>query len=276
MYLVHAIHVTHVFLRPYRVNDVSRDGTPVFGRPDTSTGGMHASKCNTPVPLKISDFQLPGGPGSRLISSRLTNRRNVTLKPIDRPKTPAREPIENCLRGYKLSTNVSMLSPPSTPYTKNNQLPPLEMSLSSVTNVGNTNSYERSPPFHIRTNARDKNRVTFNSRIVSAADIPDTWKNKFIMSEDMRPSTTSTACRQDGLSRLVGRKLSDHTMQLQYCGKMKVVGHAAGHSGIDQTDVSSSKERFTTSIAEGDEHADSDAPAFTITGTAGFFRKLII
>lgn len=259
----------------HRVTDVSRDGTPVFGRPDTSTGRTYAPKSNTPIPPRLSEFQLPGAPGSRLISSRLTSRRNVTLKPIDRPKTPALEPIENCVRGYKLSTNVSMSSPPSTPITKNNQLPPLETSLSNVTNVNvsNTNSYERSPPFHVRTNACDKNRVTFNSRIVSAADIPDTWKNnKFIMSDDHRPST-STSCRQDGPSRVVGRKLSDHTMQ--YCGKMKIVGHAAGHSGVDRTEISASKERFTTSIAEGDEHLDSDTPTFTVTGTAGFFRKFL-
>lgn len=208
--------------------------------------------------------------GSRLISSRLTTRRNATLKPIDRPKTPALEPTENYVRGYKLSTNVSMSSPPSTPLTKTNQLPPLETALNSVTNVGYNNSSERSPPFHVRINPRDKSRVTFNPRIASAADVADTWKNKFMTSEDLRPNTTFTSCRQDGPSRLAGRKLSDHNMQ--YCSKMKIVGHAAGHAGIiDRTDVCVSKERTTSSIVEGNQHLDD--LAFTVTGTAGLFRK---
>ncbi len=169
-----------------------------------------------------------------------------------------------------------MSSPPSTPFTRNNQLPPLETTLSSVTNISYTNSFEKSPPFQLRTSARDKNRVTFNSRIISAADFQDTWKNKVTMSEDIRPSTTSTSCRQDGPPKSVGRKCSEQA--LQFYGNMTVVGHAAAHHGTvidrnDVIDITASKDRFTVSIAEDSEHMDSDTQAFTITGTSGLFSK---
>ena len=211
------------------------------------------------------------------MSSRVLSRRNVTLKPIDRPKTPALEPIDNCVRGYRLSTTLSIPSPPSTPLTRNNQLPPLEPTASNTTQVGSMNSFEKSPPFQIRTSAREKNRVTFNSRMVSSnsGDFHDVSRNKF---EELRPNTTSNSYRQEGPSKFtVGRKLSDHVMHLH--NNMKVVGHAAGHHSATESsggvDVVASKERFTTSIAEDDDMFDGDKSTFTITGTSGYFRKSI-
>ena len=136
------------------------------------------------------------------------------------------------------------------------------------------NSFEKSPPFQVRTSAREKNRVTFNSRIVSSGDFHDISKTKF---EELRPNTTSNSYRQENPSKpTVGRKLSDHVMHLY--NNMKVVGHAAGHHGTTESsgglDTTPSKDRITTSIAEDDELLDEERNTFTVTGTSGYFRKL--
>ena len=262
----------------YRVNDTSREGTPTyFGRPESCVTGSRFLKMTTPLPARMSDFQLPATPGNRLISSRMASRRNVTLKPIERSKTPALEPIDSGIRGYKLYATPSHSSPPSTPLVRNNQLPPLETTFSSKGSFGAVNSFEKSPPFQVRTSAREKNRVTFNSRIISGTDSQDSWKypkTSGIGNSELRPSTTTNSFRhtQDSSSKSsIGRKTSDHAMH--YYGRMKVVGHAAGHHGGGVLETALSREKMANSIAEDDEILEDDSLSFAVHGTSGFFRK---
>ena len=107
---------------------------------------------------------------SRLLSSsRPAGKRNMALlRPIEHPKTPGLVPIDDGIRGHRLCTASTLThpSPPSTPFVKNTtQLPPLD-----------TSQYEKSPPVMrhspptLTKNSAHRNRVTFSTRIVSAAD----------------------------------------------------------------------------------------------------------
>ena len=132
----------------------------------------------------------------------------------------------------------------------NTQLPPLEPIQA-----------ERSPPTRLR------NRVTFSSRIVSAADSqPDTWRAlPRPPGADLRPSTTTNTFRADG-GKSLSRKGSEHGL---HYGRMKIVGHAAGiHSS-----ESFMKDSRDNTIAEDDEVVEEEAASNTIAGTSGFFRE---
>lgn len=260
-------------------NDGSREGTPTpLARPESCAVSSRLLKNMTPLPPRPSDYQLPSTPGNRLLSSRMTNRRNVTLKPIDRPKTPALVPIDNGIRGFKLHTNPSHNSPPSTPYVKKDQLPPLDSSPGNVGASAAATVNDQSPPTQLRASAQ-KNRVTFNSRIVSAAD-----SGRFSRTcADQRPSSTTTAFRHgaDGTSRLQVRKGSDHLLNY----RMKMGGTVArtkhgvvgpsGHSGGVGVQFGDPgfRDRTTNCIVEDDEALDDEAMSFAVTGTSGFFRK---
>lgn len=261
------------------LNDASREGTPTpLGRPESCAIGSRLLKNPTPLPPRPSDYQLPTTPGNRLLSSRMANRRNVTLKPIDRPKTPALVPIDDGIRGFKLHTNPSHNSPPSTPFMRKDQLPPLDSASSTLGTTMNVSVSDRSPPTQLRTSAQ-KNRVTFNSRIVSAADTARYSRT----TSDPRPSSTTTAFRHgpsDGSSRLQARKGSDHL--LNYRMKMggvgrgvkhTAIGGAGGASGMQYIGEMGYRDRATNSIAEDDEALDDESTSFAVTGTSGFFRK---
>ena len=268
------------------LNDASREGTPTpLARPESCAVGSRLVKNATPLPPRPSDYQLPATPGNRLLSSRMTNRRNVTLKPIDRPKTPALVPIDDGIRGFKLHTAASHSSPPSTPYVRKDQLPPLDSTPSNI-HMGAASTTvsvnERSPPTQLRTSAQ-KNRVTFNSRIVSAADSSRYSRN----TTDQRPSSTTTAFRHgaEGTSRLATRKGSDHLLNYRMkMGGGGAVGVARGkHSGVApgasgagaglQFSELSLRDRATNCIVEDDEAIDDESTSFAVTGTSGFFRK---
>ena len=95
------------------------------------------------LPLKPATPPGVGGGGYRQISSRVAaSRRPQQLRPIDNPRTPALEGMEQArIRGYRLATNTSgmmMMSPPPTAgggvvmgggsgHVRYNQLPPLDV-----------------------------------------------------------------------------------------------------------------------------------------------------
>lgn len=255
-----------------RINSTSREGTPVyFGLPESGVTGSRFLKMSTPLPQRFSEFQLPATPANRLISSRMASRKNIILKPIERSKTPALEPIiDSGIRGYKLYGAPSISSPPSTPLVRNNQLPPLENPLLFSNKA---NSFEKSPTLQVKTSFREKNRVTFNSRIGNGTDPLDSWKQSRVGnitgSGDLWPNTTTNPIRQDGLSK-IGRKLCDNNMN-QY-GHMKVVGHATGHHG-GAMETGLSRDKMATSIAEDNESLEDVPSSFAVTGTSGFFRE---
>ena len=197
--------MVHVSVTFSKCSVISREGTPVptiIERPDSSAVGLRFAKLVTPLP-RNSEYQIPTTPGppvlnsNRLISSRMTNRRNINttmLKPIEKPKTPAFVPIDSGIRGFKLGGSASHSSPPSTPFVRHTQLPPLEGAAGSVTGSGGqVVSSDRSPTTQMKINAQQKNRVTFNTRIVSAADNTDLWYSSRASGGggDMRPSTTN-------------------------------------------------------------------------------------
>ena len=242
----------------------SRDGTPTpfaLGRPESGAVGSRFARMTTPLLPRTSEYQLPATPANRLVSSRVTSKRNIaTLKPIEKPKTPALVAIDDGIRGYRLYSNPPHNSPPTTPYVRNTQLPPLEAPL--------TMQVERSPP--LMRSSTQKNRVTFSSRIVSATDSQDPWRPPrppVASGGDMRPSTTSTFIRSD-VPKPVGRKISDHSLPF---GRMKNIRHV---TGIHASDFSL-RERTTNCIAEDDETQEGDENPFTITGKSGFFRKFL-
>ena len=264
------------------INDNSREDTPtptVSDRPESSAIGLRLTKIATPLP-RNSEYQIPPTPvppmliNNRTISSRMTNRRNINttmLKPIEKPKTPALVPIDNGIRGFKLGSNVPHSSPPSTPFVRHTQLPPLEGTMGSGGGGLLILSLDRSPTTQVRISGQQKNRVTFNSRIVSAADGSD-WHLSKVTSGDLRPSTTNTSLRQhpDGQKSSLGRKVSDNNLHF---GQMKVVGYAAGfHGGGGVGDL---KDKMSAVIAEDDEVPDDSSTYFTITGKSGIFRELI-
>ena len=209
----------------------------------------------------------------------------MTLKPLERSKTPALVPIDNGIRGYKLNTNLSHGSPPTTPFIRNNQLPPLEL----TTSGGPTSSsvaVDRSPPTQLKTSAQSRNRVTFNSRVVSAADEQDSWRTLKPSGTDLRPNTTTNSYRQhstqEGSSRGIMRKMSDHSMSF---GRMKIVGIGTGHhsfasstgSNVGLSGLGSEYSRTNGIIAEDEEIiGDTEESSFTITGTSRFLRKSIL
>ena len=273
---------TYFCSRMMPLNDASREGSPTpLGRPESCAVGSRLLKNATPLPSRPSDYQLqlPTTPSNRLLSSRVTNRRNVTLKPIDKPKTPALIPIDDGIRGYKLHTNPSHISPPSTPFVRKDQLPPLDSAASAVGTSATMNVSERSPPTQLRMSAQ-RNRVTFNSRIVSAADSGRYSRT----STDPRPSSTTTAFRYgpDVPSRLQMRKGSDHLFNYRMKmggvtrGKHGTItmGTAAGLGGAGlQFGELGYRDRATNCIAEDDEAMDDESTSFAVTGTSGFFRK---
>lgn len=253
--------------------------------PESCAMGLRYSKICTPLLPRTSgtsvDFQIPPTPGpsafnnSRLISGRMTNRRNTALlKPIEKPRTPA-HPIDNGIRGFRLGGNSLHYSPPSTSLVRHTQLPPLEGAMGSggsnfSTTVGASMVYssDRPPTTHQRISAQQRNRVSFNSRIGSAAD-NDLWRI-FSGAGDLRPSTTNTSLRnfpidtQQKLSYVVGRKASDNNLHL---GRMKVVGHAAGVHGA------SSGGEMSSVIVEDEEMDGDTTRSFTVMGKSGIVRK---
>ena len=129
---------------------------------------------------------------------------------------------------------------------------------------------DRSPTTQVRISAQQqRNRVTFNTRIVSAADGAELWHlSRPAGAGELRPNTTSTPSRHtgDGQKASVGRKVSDNNL---HYGRMKVVGYAAGFHGGDMREKVSS-----AAIAEGEEMLEEEQPtSFTVTGKSGIFRE---
>lgn len=127
----HSSYVPNVL--PINDNNNSRECTPtptISERPESSAIALRFSKMATPL-SRPSDYQIlhtpastavttttTGGPpapsqtalNNRLISSRMTNRRNIntaTLRPIEKPKTPALVPIDSGIRGFRLGSHNS-------------------------------------------------------------------------------------------------------------------------------------------------------------------------
>ncbi len=273
------------------INDNSREGTPtptVSDRQELSSQFARVASLS-----KNPEHQSSATPGptmllnNRLISSHMTNRRNINttmLKPLERPKTPALVPIDNgIIRGFKLGGNTSHNSPPSTPYIRHmTHLPPIEGGGGGVvTTGGQPVSYsERSPTTQVRISAQQKNRVTFSSRIVNAADGYEQWNLPRGSGGggggggDMRPSTsTSTSLRHnpDGGQKSIGRKISDNNLHL---GRMKVVGYATGFHGVNSAgggvgggSGGDLRDKMSTVIIEDEEELDEEPSAsFTVTG----------
>ena len=125
---------------------------------------------------------------------------------------------------------------------------------------------------------QQKNRMTFSSRIVSAADGSELWhlSRPATMVGELRPNTTSTYSRhgvadsgqKPSLAMGLGRKVSDNHMHL---GHMKVVGYAAGFHGGGGGD---SRDKVSAVIAEDEEMFEEEPSAsFTVTGKSGIFRE---
>ena len=135
---------------------------------------------------------------------------------------------------------------------------------------------DRSPTTQVRISAQQqKNRVTFSSRIVSAADGSELWHlSRPAGVGELRPSTTSTSSRHvpDGQKPSMGRKMSDNHMHFVH---MKVVGYAAGfHGGGAGGDV---RDKVSSAAIAEDEEMGEEEPAasFTITGKSGIFRGFL-
>lgn len=267
----------------------SREGTPLYpalnDRPESSVTAPRLGKLSTPF-LPRADLQIPHTPGSssmvtnRLASSHLTGRRNVNnavLRPIEKPKTPGLLPIDNGIRGLKLVGNTLHYSPPSTPFVRHSQLPPLELSSSNHSAVGSSrippsHSYasDRSPTTQHRVSGQQRNRVTFNSRVASAADNPEMWHHARVASGatgELRPSTTNISLRPlDGQVKSsygVGRKVSEGS---SFLGRMKVIGHAAGvHGGGGEVIYG----------IEEDNEVEETPKSFAVTGKSGIVRKCL-
>lgn len=135
---------------------------------------------------------------------------------------------------------------------------------------------ERSPTTQIRMSAQQKNRVTFSSRIASAADTADLWplSRAAAGGGETRPSTTSTSYRHnmaDSQKSSAGRKAAENF------GRMKVVGYAAGFHGNSAGGGGGDlRDKVSAVIAEDEEMLEDEqtAPAtFTVTGKSGIFRK---
>lgn len=132
---------------------------------------------------------------------------------------------------------------------------------------------DRSPTTQVRISAQQqRNRVTFNTRIVSAADGAELWHLSRLAGGELRPNTTSTPSRHtvDGQKASVGRKVSDNNLHF---GHMKVVGYATGFHGGGGGDM---REKVSSAvIAEDEEMLEEEQPtSFTVTGKSGIFRKL--
>ena len=262
------------------INDSSRECTPTptaSERPESSAIGLRFAKAATPLPRTL-DHQIPPTPGhptltsNRLISSRMTNRRNIntaTLKPLEKPKTPALVPIDTGIRGFRLATYSS---PPSTPFVRHTQLPPLE--------GGGFGGPDPSlpPNAQLRASAQ-RNRVTFSSRIVSAADGSELWHlSRPAVVGELRPSTTSTSSRHvaDAQKSSLGRKVSDNHLHF---GHMKVVGYAAGfHGGGAGGGAEQARDKMSSTAITEDEEvvAEEEMTSFAVTGKAGIFRELFL
>lgn len=270
------------------ISDNSRECTPTpttSERPESSAVGLRFAKLTTPLP-RTSDYQIPATPApsvltnlsSRLISSRMTNRRNIntaTLRPIEKPKTPALVPIDSGIRGFRLGGSAAMHnSPPPTPFVRHTQLPPLEgaVQMGGATGSGAGGQVvltsDRSPTTQLRISAQQqKNRVTFNSRIVSAADGTELWPlARPPAAGELRPNTTSTASRYNvDIQKLsLGRKVSDNNLHF---GRMKVVGYGVGAGEM--------REKVSSGVITEDEELLEDvaSTSFAVTGKSGFFRK---
>lgn len=134
---------------------------------------------------------------------------------------------------------------------------------------------DRSPTTQVRISAQQqKNRVTFSSRIVSAADGSELWHlSRPAVVGELRPNTTSTSSRHimDGQKPSLGRKVSDNHIHF---GHMKVVGYAAGYHGGVGGDM---RDKVSSAAIAEDEEIMEDEPStsFTITGKSGIFRELL-
>lgn len=268
------------------INDNSRECTPtptVIERPESSAISLRFNKLSTPYP-RTSDYQIPSTPApsllvnNQLVSGRMANRRNMntaTLRPIEKPKTPALVTMDNGIRGYKLGSSTSHYSPPSTPYVRHTQLPPLEGGINAGGQAVALSDRSPNAAQARISMQQQRNRVTFNSRIISADDGSELWHLSRPVGGDLRPSTTSTASRPviiDSQKSSLGRKVSDNNLNF---GHMKVVGYAAGFHGGGGRDL---REKVSsTAIAEGEEMTDEDQPtSFTVTGKSEIFRKPLL
>ena len=121
---------------------------------------------------------------------------------------------------------------------------------------------------------QQRNRVTFNSRIVSADDGSELWHLSRPVGGDLRPNTTSTPSRPVMEKSSLGRKVSDNNLHFGH-NIMKVVGYAAGFHGGAGRDL---REKVSSAaIAEGEEMTDEEQPtSFTVTGKSEIFRKSLL
>lgn len=278
----------------------SREGTPLYplinDRPVSGLTAPRLGKLSTPLPPR-TDFVIPPTPSStnvgsnRLSSSHLTSRRNINtavLRPIEKPKTPAlvAMPMDSGIRGFRLGVNSLPYSPPTTPMVRHSQLPPLEVS----SNNHSSATASRIPPSYSypssdksfnaqhRVSAQQRGRVTFNSRVASAADDPDVWSHNRVISGaavpggDLRPSTTNIALRpiegQVKSSYGMSRKVSESS---SFFGRKKGIGHVAGAHGGGGAFGGGGEMIY--GIEEDDELTDGSR-SFTVTGRSGIVRKL--
>ncbi len=159
------------------------------------------------------------------------------------------------------------------------------MMSSSVNNGHHTVlASDRSPIMQARISAQNqRNRVTFNSRIVSAADGTELWSlsrpslipGPSTGGTELRPSTTNTSRHMimDPPKPTVGRKVSDNSLHF---GRMKVVGYAAGFHGVGgMSGAGDVREKVTSAVITEDEEVLDGEPSanFTVTGKSGFFRE---
>ncbi len=112
---------------------------------------------------------------------------------------------------------------------------------------------------------RGKSRVTFSSRVLSAADSQDPWKLPRPSGSELRPSTTNSFRAE---ASRVGRRGSDHGLNFTG-GTMKVVGHAAGF----REKQSSIAEDEEIPEEEEEEEEEGESSSFPVHVTSGFFRK---
>ncbi|KAL5490883.1 hypothetical protein EMCRGX_G016076 [Ephydatia muelleri] len=172
---------------------------------------------NTPVVQRNPE------PTSRLISGGRPppgGKKNIMLKPLDKPRTPALAPIDDGIRGHRLHTSSTVIHSPPIPHLRNTQLPPLDMAEQS------------SPPVR-RASAQRGGKVTF-SRGLGTADMGgESWHLPKTLAggsgAELRPNTTNAS--RDPNGRLLQRKNSDQALHFPAV-VMKVVGHATGLTGV--------------------------------------------
>ena len=181
--------------------------------PTESVGTCSRLGKNTPVVQRNLEQ------ASRLISGGrppLGGKRNIVLRPLDKPRTPALAPIDDGIRGHRLHTASTVSHSSPLPPLRNTQLPPLDTEQSS-------------PPIH-RASAQRGGKVAFSRGLGTAETSGESWHlPRTIGGADLRPNTTNTS--RDPNSRQLLRKNSDHALHFPAV-VMKVVGHAAGLTGV--------------------------------------------